>query len=492
MTALGRPQPASPDHQRLAVVVLAAGGMGAVILIFTKPDFVETGAAIFLAISAWLCIAGVVAHWLLPRRPAMPLIALTCLFYTLFFALPPFFIKTEWWTAAAAGDRLYGIKLTRISTFTAAIVLLGIASLLLGYSLWRRRVGLPMRLRLPGSLSLGRFRALLWLLAAAHLTFLYVPALSSHSSLAQAMAPLGYFAVGMLLVLGIRGELSDGEKAVYWLILLPLEAIVHVIGGLVTPIVLLLVFMLSVFWYVKRRLLIVAVVAGCFVFYVVPLLKLSNVFIAGDIASNTAAENLSQRLRAIGSSAVFIGSSLDAAREKNVAAPILRRMALVVLLQHCVETTPETIPYLGGSTLRNLATNFIPRLLWPDKPSETLGQWFGHTYRILRPDDQRTSMNLPWLVEFYINFGIVGVVLGMALAGVLLACLEQIFLQPTMTEVEIVAGWSLIFRVFYQESNLSLMLGGLLTQAVFLIGFLSAALWLCRSPKKRPVDGASA
>jgi NhaP-type Na+/H+ and K+/H+ antiporter len=119
--------------------------------------------------------------------------------------------------------------------------------------------------------------------------------------------------------------------------------------------------------------------------------------------------------------------------------------------------------------------------LWKDKPVETLGQWFGHKYRILDPEDAITSINLPWIVEFYVNFGPLGVVIGMAAVGALMALLEQFFLQPGMTEVEVIAGWALLFRLFYQESNVSLMVGGLLPQMIFLGVLLFIALRLCRS-----------
>jgi hypothetical protein len=148
------------------------------------------------------------------------------------------------------------------------------------------------------------------------------------------------------------------------------------------------------------------------------------------------------------------------------------------LLQYCVDNTPEKIPYLEGSTFKNLATNWIPRVFWAEKPREVLGQWFGHKYRILNPDDAGTSINIPWIVEFYVNFGLWGVVGGMALTGFLLAVLELVFCRAGMTDLEIIAGWSLIFRLFYQESNVSLMLGGLPLQALFVFALLTVGLRL--------------
>jgi hypothetical protein len=135
-----------------------------------------------------------------------------------------------------------------------------------------------------------------------------------------------------------------------------------------------------------------------------------------------------------------------------------------------------------------LATNLVPRFLWKDKPAETLGQWFGHEYRILEPDDSITSINLPWIVEFYVNFGPLGIMIGMAVVGIMMALLERFFLNPDMTEVEVIAGWALLFRLFYQESNVSLMLGGLLLQVIFMGVLLFVVLrFLCRDQSESRV-----
>jgi hypothetical protein len=105
-------------------------------------------------------------------------------------------------------------------------------------------------------------------------------------------------------------------------------------------------------------------------------------------------------------------------------------------------------------------------------------QWFGHRYRILNPDDQRTSINLPWLVEFYINFGLAGVLIGMLLVGAAMSVLEWGLLRANMTDVELLSGWSLLFPLVYQESNISLTVGGLVQQTIFLFALVYLMLRL--------------
>ena len=55
----------------------------------------------------------------------------------------------------------------------------------------------------------------------------------------------------------------------------------------------------------------------------------------------------------------------------------------------------------------------MPRIFWENKPSDTLGNEFGVRYKVLFDYNTTTSWNMPVLNEFYVNFGIIGIVLGM-------------------------------------------------------------------------------
>jgi len=70
----------------------------------------------------------------------------------------------------------------------------------------------------------------------------------------------------------------------------------------------------------------------------------------------------------------------------------------------------------------------------------------------------------------YANFGRAGVILGMALVGLLFGFLERFLARPGMTALEFVTGTAILLPLFYQESNFSLMTGSLLP--------LTVSLWL--------------
>ena len=77
-----------------------------------------------------------------------------------------------------------------------------------------------------------------------------------------------------------------------------------------------------------------------------------------------------------------------------------------------------------GQTLEYLSYAFIPRLIWPDKPLITPGQWFaekiGHGSRISETQFSN-SINMTVAGELYLNFGWVGAVGGLALMALLYA-----------------------------------------------------------------------
>jgi hypothetical protein len=109
-----------------------------------------------------------------------------------------------------------------------------------------------------------------------------------------------------------------------------------------------------------------------------------------------------------------------------------------------------------GETLAYLVYIFIPRVVWPDKPEVTPGQWFA---RKLGKGQQLTetkfsnAINMTLAGEFYLNFGWVGAVVGLALYGFLL----QVVWNATgiFTTRNNVVGLVLAFLLLMQGSYAS-------------------------------------
>jgi hypothetical protein len=76
------------------------------------------------------------------------------------------------------------------------------------------------------------------------------------------------------------------------------------------------------------------------------------------------------------------------------------------------------VDYARGATLWDAVLMLIPRAIWPDKPIEAgsgnlVSQYTGLHF------DKETSVGIGQVLEFYINFGTVGVVVGFLLMGIL-------------------------------------------------------------------------
>ena len=83
-----------------------------------------------------------------------------------------------------------------------------------------------------------------------------------------------------------------------------------------------------------------------------------------------------------------------------------------------LQKTPTPYPYLEGKYyVIAPAATFVPRVLWPAKPTFDLGLQFSRTYRRL-PPSIRTSTPITHVGGLYMNFGWLGIMAGMTLLGI--------------------------------------------------------------------------
>jgi hypothetical protein len=80
--------------------------------------------------------------------------------------------------------------------------------------------------------------------------------------------------------------------------------------------------------------------------------------------------------------------------------------------------------HYGGKTFEYLAYAFVPRVLWPEKPIIALGAWYAMEIGQAVPTEDgwyNNSVNMTQAGELYLNFGWVGVLVGLPLFGGALA-----------------------------------------------------------------------
>lgn len=101
-------------------------------------------------------------------------------------------------------------------------------------------------------------------------------------------------------------------------------------------------------------------------------------------------------------------------------------------------------PYLKGYSLKLYFYSFIPKVIWPEKPQISIGQLMNRTFGLSQ--SHLTFVPPTQLGEFYWNFGMPGVFIGMAFIGTLLGLINAAFLSGNQAST---VGMLVIMVTFY-------------------------------------------
>lgn len=117
-------------------------------------------------------------------------------------------------------------------------------------------------------------------------------------------------------------------------------------------------------------------------------------------------------------------------------------------MERVLSWTPTIVPFWEGASYESIPYLFIPRVIWPDKPSRHVWNKYGKTYGVLSDDDNQTSVGFSYFAEGYMNFGFAGMYLVAIIMGLVIAATERLsyyflkgyfyftfmaFLMPVMT-----------------------------------------------------------
>lgn len=143
------------------------------------------------------------------------------------------------------------------------------------------------------------------------------------------------------------------------------------------------------------------------------------------------------------------------------------RFGFIYNFAQVVDATPSRIPYWDGFTYRTFPSKLLPRILFPNKSTEDVGQTFGHRYEFIQREDTVTSINLAQLPEFYVNYGPWGVAIGMLLLGLLYRFIQQLVGADAGDVGAAVIGAYVLGSLLLIETNLSGVLAGTFYRLVF-------------------------
>lgn len=148
------------------------------------------------------------------------------------------------------------------------------------------------------------------------------------------------------------------------------------------------------------------------------------------------------------------------------------RVDFLVPLAYLISQTPERIPYLLGETYYPLLVKPVPRAIYPDKPQDIpeFRRRVGQNYGFLPEGNEINVFKVHQIGEMYINFGIVGVLLGMLILGAVCRVLYRMFFHSGATAVTMAAGALIMTRLLLgMEDWASPMWGFIMWYAVLLV-----------------------
>ncbi len=146
--------------------------------------------------------------------------------------------------------------------------------------------------------------------------------------------------------------------------------------------------------------------------------------------------------------------------------------------------TPSVVPYQYGKTYSFFLVSFIPRLLWPDKPTAgSANGFYAVTYGITSEEGAKTTtFGVSILGEAFMNFGWPGVILIMLVQGILIGAMQHSFGGKVSGP-----GGQAVFLCFFVYflngigSSAEIMFGGILQN--LLLGYV-LLLWAREKPSK--------
>lgn len=168
----------------------------------------------------------------------------------------------------------------------------------------------------------------------------------------------------------------------------------------------------------------------------------------------------------------------DKAAYVGLVSQSLMRTSLLTQVADVIGRTPKDVPFQYGKTYSYFLVTWVPRFLWPSKPSVSGANQFYQVAYGLTPEDSldQVSIAIGSLGEAYMNFGWIGIPFVMFLIGVVLNIYQRIFLSRTSGVFLFGIGAALVPQILAIEGQLAQYLSGMIQQIVFCVVVFSPLL----------------
>jgi len=378
---------------------------------------------------------------------AFPVFELVGLFYGVCFGLSSLFISSDI-SIVDDGPRIAALKLTLLGLLLAYWAYYGIGRVL--FKSLR-----PLKIKNPVPYDVLVKNA--WVIVCIYLLYriFFINYGETIIFIHQPLMALGNLSNGIILVDVLTSRKNLLRKYIGLSLVILLQILIGLSSGTLGQIALAVFFFLLIYLNIEKKVLIKTII-----FFIIAVMFMNPV--KHEMRSSIG-EN-SNELNFIEKADVFIGLLKNPSKYSDVRGSFestIDRIDQSGLLAEVMVQSPEYVPFAWGKTYVSLFTIWVPRFLWPEKPISSVGNEWAHWYGLLSTYDFSTSYNLPWLVEFYINFGIPGVLIGMFLCGLGFAWLKARLCSEQSTTLEYSIAVAILITLWFEESNFALSVGGL-------------------------------
>lgn len=172
---------------------------------------------------------------------------------------------------------------------------------------------------------------------------------------------------------------------------------------------------------------------------------------------------------------------------RTAISPSVARVSLLTQTANVIDMTPEVVPYQYGQTYSYMIVTWIPRFLWPNKPSvNEANQFYQVAYGLSEEQDLNTvSIAVGFMAEGFINFGWVGVAGITFLVGVFFDFYRKVFLTRASGLLLNGIGVVMLGQLLSLEFQIAQYFGGITQQIVVALLVMLPVIRIERAPKTR-------
>lgn len=239
------------------------------------------------------------------------------------------------------------------------------------------------------------------------------------------------------------------------------------ITGMLESALVPLVLLLIARWHATRRIPWTWVLVGLLAFAILnPAKSHYRQQVWGGRAGETPFEKVDVWIEAVQEQIMSLtASGSSSTLDEHIRQPFAR-LDLIHRFVWVRQLTPDYVPYYEGRTYSYLLVAWVPRILWPGKPSaSSANAAMDIDYRLKHPGGSET-VSIGQLPEAFANFGLPGVIVVMFLQGVVFAALDVVLNRASSQGGRAIYLTQMVYFLNGIGSSTVMMFGALLQHII--------------------------